>query len=1079
MKIIRWLSDNILFIITIFLLAFIPLYPKLPLLDIKNTWVYIRLEDVVVLLVLGLWVLLLIKRKVSLKTPLTMPIMLFWVIGAIATIHGMLLIFPTMANVFPNVAFLSYLRRIEYLSLFFVAYAGMKDKKFLQYIIATIAITLLLVVGYGIGQRYLGFPAFLTMNEEFAKGEPIRLSELSRVPSTFAGHYDLAAYLVLVLPILTSLIFGFKKWFVKVLLLVMVALGFLLMFMTVSRVSFFVLFISLGIVLLFQKKKVVLLSLPIVTVVTLLFLSFTPALLDRFGNTIQEVDVLVDATTGEAIGHAKEVPSEHFKDKLIIRDYTLLQNEAEGVQITDDQEALIATTSADTENATSEAVPLSPFVDYTLLPAKVTLLVPMNTPTGENLPQGTGYINLSLSPVTKKLGEYYYEQTKETDDPNVADVIIIHGNYIVKRAAAYDLSFTTRFQGEWPHAMQAFMRSILFGSGYGSISLAIDNNYFRILGEVGLLGTLAFVAIFVATGIFIKRILPDVDSPIVKSFVLGYAAGVIGLALNAIFIDVFEASKVAYVLWLLTGVTLGILSLYQKQEIRLLKEFKKFATSPFAVIAYLGVIVLFVYSPMLSNYFVGDDFTWFRWAAECQNGNALGQCGVNVSSLVNYFTQADGFFYRPGTKVYFSLMYSVFWLNQTVYHIVSLLLHFIVASLVFLLLKKVLRDYTFAVLAAFLFVLLSGYSEALFWISSTGYLFTTMFALSSVLFFGKWDETKNKLYFALSLLSLVLGLLFHELGVVTPLLILLYKSFTDTSFHYRKILHKSYAILLGFPLILYGIMRFAASSHWSGGDYSYNVLKLPFNIVGNAVGYILLSLFGPITLSVNQLLRSNFKENLLVTAFIVLLLGSIIVFVYRVVEKRIGREEKKVLLFGAGIFIIGLLPFLGLGNITSRYSYMSSIGIVLLIAFFIKKIYEYLQSQGKDIALTTVSVFITIFILLQLMQIQQIQNDWRTAGNKAERFIVAIDEKYAEYWATEPMDFYFVNVPIKTGEAWIFPVGLEDALWFSFRNPSMRIHYVPTVDQTLQIVTNNRNQKVFEFDPSGKIIEHRKEFNEL
>src|SRR5690554_3139215 len=123
-KILNWISVNVLFISTVFLLAFIPLYPKLPLLDVKNTWVYVRVEDFVVFLVLALWAILLFTKKITLKTPLTIPILAFWIIGALATIHGVIVIFPRIANVFPNVAFLSYLRHIEYMSLFFIAFAA-------------------------------------------------------------------------------------------------------------------------------------------------------------------------------------------------------------------------------------------------------------------------------------------------------------------------------------------------------------------------------------------------------------------------------------------------------------------------------------------------------------------------------------------------------------------------------------------------------------------------------------------------------------------------------------------------------------------------------------------------------------------------------------------------------------------------------------------------------------------------------------------------------------------------------------------------------------------------------------------
>src|SRR3989344_8852436 len=109
MKYIRWIYDNILYVLTLLLLIVIPLYPKKPLVDIVNTWVYIRAEDFFVFLVLVIWGALLIKKKVTLATPLTIPILLFWLAGAVATIHGVLIIFPSTAGVFPNVAFLSYL----------------------------------------------------------------------------------------------------------------------------------------------------------------------------------------------------------------------------------------------------------------------------------------------------------------------------------------------------------------------------------------------------------------------------------------------------------------------------------------------------------------------------------------------------------------------------------------------------------------------------------------------------------------------------------------------------------------------------------------------------------------------------------------------------------------------------------------------------------------------------------------------------------------------------------------------------------------------------------------------------------
>lgn len=1057
-RIVSWVWEHILFLATLFFLMFIPLYPKIPLLDVRNTWVYIRAEDFIVILVLLFWVALLLRKKITLKTPLTVPIMTFWIIGAAATIHGVVLIFPTLANVFPNVAYLAYLRHIEYMSLFFVAYSGMRDKRFLQFVIVTLVATLVAVSIYGIGQKYLGFPAYLTMNEEFAKGIPIQLSSLSRVPSTFAGHYDLAAYLVLIISILASLFFGFKSWFIKIGLVVVMSLGGILLFWTVSRVSFFVLFVALFFVLLFQKRKLLILFLPGVVALGILFFVFQPSLFARFGNTIREVDVLVDAKTGDAIGNVKFVPFSYFKDKTIgqsfVQDLGELNNAMMGGKIDDILD------DSDSSPSGSLKKPLK-------FPKEVPLVEASNVSTGENLPQGTGYINLSLSPVTKRLGNFFYELKSESSSTTSAQVLILHGNFIVKRASAYDLSFTTRFQGEWPRALQVFSRNVFLGSGYGSVSLAVDNNYFRILGETGFLGLASFLGIFLTIGIYVKKILPEVKSKIVRSFVLGYVAGVIGLAFNATLIDVFEASKIAFLLWILTGVVLGSLTLYQTKPISLYRELKNAAISPFAFAFYLLAATIVIYSPMLSNYFVGDDFTWFRWAADCQKIS----CSSPLEAVTSYFTDSQGFFFRPGTKIFFLLTYSTFWLNQVAYHAVSLTLHFIVSVLFFLLARKVLKDTLLSGIASLLFLLMSGYSEAVFWISSIGYLFNAVFALSSLLLFILWEEKKKSYYFIGSIIAIVLGMLFHEVGIVIPLLLFLYKFVNDKPFTLKEIFSKIHYVVLLFLIPFYLFMRFISGSHWFSGDYSYNLLKLPFNVLGNALGYLSLGLLGPASLPFYQTIRIVLRENIVFALIATVIITLTLVFLYRALVKILDKSEKRIIIFGLLFFVITLLPFLGLGNITSRYSYLPSLGLILILALVIKKIYTYLLNYGRDIALMGIAILVSVFSLFHIIQIQQIHGDWHTAGQKVQKFFISIDELYNNSWSEEDLRFRFVDVPIRTGEAWIFPVGLPDALWFAFKNDKLKVYIHPNLSEALSLAGTSLADRVFKFHDDGSIEE--------
>ena len=1031
MRFLKWISNNILFIFTIFLLAFIPLYPKIPLLDIQHTWVYIRLEDFVILSALAVWLILLFLKKVSLKTPLTIPIILFWVIGGIVTLHGVLLLFPTLSNLFSNVALLSYLRRIEYISLFFVAFASIKNKKNIVYVAVSLAIILLLVVAYGFGQKFLGFPAFLTMNEEFAKGTPMQLSQLARVPSTFGGQYDLAAYLVLVIPILVSLAFGFKNILGKISLLIISALGFVLLFMTVSRISFFALLLSLFVLLILQKRKVII---ALVLGLTILLLFFSPSLLQRFQSTVTDVDVLVDARTGNAIGQVKDVPIGYFKDKEV------------KITTASNVPKLIATSSG--------TLPIN------YIPFASSLVIEPNASTGESLPQGTSYVNLPLSPVLKKVDVYFFQKLVTKNEIERKEITVYYGDFLIKRTKAYDLSFTTRFQGEWPSAFDAFKRNILLGTGYGSVSLAVDNDYLRALGESGLLGFLSFVSIFIIALIYIRKLLPKVDSPIAKSFATGFVAGSLGLLVNAFLIDVFEASKIAFTYWILMGVVIGALYLYKTEKIDTVKEFRKIITSPIAVVIYIVTTVAAFFYPLYVNYFVGDDFTWLRWAKDF-TGNFL-----------TYFTNSDGFFYRPGTKIYFSLMYSAFWFNQTMYHLISILLHTLVCVLLFLILRKTLKDYLLSIVCVMLFMILSIHHEDIFWIASVGFLFNALFALIGLLSFIYYREKGKIFYFIISLLSIISGMLFHELGVVIPFLIILY----DLIFHEKALIgqlsKKASSVILLIPIIPYLGLRFLSNSHWLSGDYNYNLLKLPYNVLGNIVGYLILDLLGPQSLSFYESLRTFFRMHILAAVLFSLIAIILIIGACYKFARRVDKKDKRIIAFGFWFFVIALLPFLGLGNIASRYSYLSSIGFVILLGFLLRKIYLYLASiSDKYTTAGCMSLIVIIFIMVQTFSLQKIYNDWSAAGNKTQNFLISVEEHSKNNWLRDKMQFYFVNPPIKDGQAWVWPVGLEDALWLMFKNPNLSVCTAPDLDSAFDSAGNSSSAHVFKFDSFGNVSE--------
>ena len=69
------------------------------------------------------------------------------------------------------------------------------------------------VILFAFGQKLFNWPVISTMNREFSQGLLGYLNEWTRVNSTFAGHYDLAAYTVLILAItLAFLVWEKRLW---------------------------------------------------------------------------------------------------------------------------------------------------------------------------------------------------------------------------------------------------------------------------------------------------------------------------------------------------------------------------------------------------------------------------------------------------------------------------------------------------------------------------------------------------------------------------------------------------------------------------------------------------------------------------------------------------------------------------------------------------------------------------------------------------------------------------------------------------------------------------------------------------
>src|SRR3989344_8978566 len=190
-KLLNWLDQYWLTLAAGFLLVFLPLYPKWPLFDILPGYnVRVRLEDIFILLVnLIFWAQVLFKKIKISRAPLLKPILIYLGIGFLSTLSAIFItktVYPEWIQIAK--LYLHWLRRIEYFSLFFIFFFAVKTRQQLQRFLLILGTTVLGVAVYGFGQKYLYWPAYSTMNREFAKGIALYLTEHARVLSTFGGH---------------------------------------------------------------------------------------------------------------------------------------------------------------------------------------------------------------------------------------------------------------------------------------------------------------------------------------------------------------------------------------------------------------------------------------------------------------------------------------------------------------------------------------------------------------------------------------------------------------------------------------------------------------------------------------------------------------------------------------------------------------------------------------------------------------------------------------------------------------------------------------------------------------------------
>lgn len=322
---------------------------------------------------------------------------------------------------------------------------------------------------------------------------------------------------------------------------------------------------------------------------------------------------------------------------------------------------------------------------------------------------------------------------------------------------------------------------------------------------------------------------------------------------------------------------------------------------------------------------------------------------ITALSLTNLRVIFSSFYvgmYQPFTTLCFAIVFKFFALKPFAYHALSLLLHFINISLVFLLIKKLTEKREIVFTVTLLFALNPMQVEAVAWVSATStLLFSLFFLLASINYLNFLEDKRSKRYYYFSLLYFVFSLLSKSAAVTLPMLLLLFDYFKNTKITRKDILNKLpfFALSIAFGLIT--IVGRKDAGHIFDISKYYDIFDRII-IIFSSISFYITSIFIPFKLSAFHPYPQK-SGIILPLAFYIMTLFLIAIIVFLIKVKRNNKEVR----FGFLFFLLSisvmieLIP-VGLQIVKERYMYVSCIGIYFAVFSYLFSIVK-VKSIGK------------------------------------------------------------------------------------------------------------------------------------
>ena len=204
---------------------------------------------------------------------------------------------------------------------------------------------------------------------------------------------------------------------------------------------------------------------------------------------------------------------------------------------------------------------------------------------------------------------------------------------------------------------------------------------------------------------------------------------------------------------------------------------------------------------------------------------------IKEINLLKIFTTPDNDHYQPLTTLSRAIEYQIAGNDPMIYHVDNLLLHLINIVLIFILLKGLIKNQFITLFTTLIFAIHPMHVEPVAWVSSRGYLLSSVFLLSAWILYISPNKPRFRQFWVI--LIFILALLSSRLSVILPLFLLATDHFLLNRIKWLRLL--PYFVLSTAIGLL--AIHFAPVSHPDaikismGQGFGYSIYSLGFYIV--------------------------------------------------------------------------------------------------------------------------------------------------------------------------------------------------------------------------------------------------------